>query len=107
MFSVFSCSSWPPVCLLWGNVYLGLPPIFSCEYEVVVVVVVFNVELQQLWHILKINLVLLTSFAGISFLSVSYFHCGRTLYPRGQFLSLIRLHFLTFVFIFINLGSGL
>ena len=26
--SIFSCASWPSVCLLWRDVYLGLPPIF-------------------------------------------------------------------------------
>ena len=39
----------------------------------------FNVELQELLHILKINPLLLTSFADIFFLSVGSFHCGRTL----------------------------
>ena len=67
----------------------------------------FNVELHELLHILKINPLLVTSFADIFFLSVGSFHCGRTLSPRGQFLSLIRLHFFIFVFIFITLGSGL
>ena len=67
----------------------------------------FNVELQELLHILKNNPVLLMSFVDIFFLSVGSFHCGRTLSPRGQFLSLIRLHFFIFVFIFITLGSGL
>ena len=28
MLSIFSCASWPSVCLLWWNVYLGLLPIF-------------------------------------------------------------------------------
>ena len=28
MLSVFSCASWPSVCLLWRNVCLGLLPIF-------------------------------------------------------------------------------
>ena len=56
---------------------------------------------------LKINPMLLTSFADIFFLSVDSFHCGRTLQPRGQFVSLIRLHFFIFVYIFITLGSGL
>ena len=45
----------------------------------------FNVELQELLHILKIDHMLLTSFADIFFLSVGSFHCGRTLQPRGQF----------------------
>ena len=29
MLSIFSCTSWPSVCPLWRNVYLGLPPIFD------------------------------------------------------------------------------
>ena len=29
MLSIFSCASWPSVCLLWRNVYLGLPPIIG------------------------------------------------------------------------------
>ena len=28
MLSIFSCASWPSVCLLWRNICLGLPPIF-------------------------------------------------------------------------------
>ena len=28
MLSISSCAFWPPVCLLWRNVYLGLLPIF-------------------------------------------------------------------------------
>ena len=62
-----------------------------------------NVELHELLHILKINPLLVTSFAVILFLSVGSFHCGRTLSPRGQFLSLIRLHVFICVFIFITL----
>ena len=68
---------------------------------------VFNVELHELLHILKMNPLLVTSFADSFFLSVGSFHFGRTLSPRGQFLSLIRLHFFIFVFLFITLGSGL
>ena len=29
MLSIFSCTYWPSVCLLWKNVYSGLLPIFS------------------------------------------------------------------------------
>ena len=28
MLSIFSCVSWPSVCLLWRNIYVGLMPIF-------------------------------------------------------------------------------
>ena len=63
----------------------------------------FNVELHELLHILKINPLFVTSFADILFLSVGSFHCGRTLSPRDQFLSLIRLHVFICVFIFITL----
>ena len=106
MFSVFSCSSWTPVWLLWRNVYLDLPPIFWLGI-LICLFVCFNVELHELLHILKINPLLVTSFADIFFLSVGSFHWGRTLSPRGQFLSFIRLHFFIWVFIFITLGSGL
>ena len=37
---IFSCACWPPVCLLWRNIYLGLLPVFQLGCFVVVVVVV-------------------------------------------------------------------
>ena len=42
MLSIFSCASWPSVCLLWRNVCLGLPPIFGlgCFF--------FDIELHEL-----------------------------------------------------------
>ena len=45
-----------------------------------------NVVLHELFHILKINPLLDTSFADTFFLSVGSFHFERTLPPRGQFL---------------------
>ena len=42
MLSIFSCASWPSVCLLWRNVYLGLLLIFNC------VVWLFDIELHEL-----------------------------------------------------------
>ena len=38
MLSIFSCVYWPSACLLWRNVYLGLPPFFGW------VVCFFNIE---------------------------------------------------------------
>ena len=32
MLNIFLCASWPSVCLLWRNVYLGLLPIFGFEF---------------------------------------------------------------------------
>ena len=52
----------------------------------------FNVELHELLHILKINPLLVTSFADIFFLSVGFFHFGKTLSSRGQFLLYIWKH---------------
>ena len=69
----------PPVCLLWRNVYLGLPPIFWLRILICCFFFFFYDELKELLHILKINPVLLPSFADIFFLSVGSFHCGRTL----------------------------
>ena len=51
----------------------------SAYFLIVDTIFFFNVELQELLHILKINPVLLTSFADIFFLSMGSFHCGRTL----------------------------
>ena len=31
MLNIFSWASWPSVCLLWKNVYLGVLPIFDCS----------------------------------------------------------------------------
>ena len=59
-----------------------------------------NVVLHELFHILKINPLLVTSFADIFFVSVGSFHCGWTLATRGQVLSLMRLHFFYFCFYF-------
>ena len=89
MLSVFSCFSWLPVCFLWRNVNLDLPPIFWLG---ICLFFFLNVELHELLHILKINPMLVTSFADIFFLSVSSFRFGRTLSPRGQFLLYIWTH---------------
>ena len=43
MLSSFSCASWPSVCLLWRNVYLGLLSILDW------VVCFFNIELLELF----------------------------------------------------------
>ena len=36
MMSIFSCASWPSICLLFRKVYLGLPPIYllGCFTEI-------------------------------------------------------------------------
>ena len=50
MLSIFLCACWPSIVLLWGNVYLGLLPIFELSFVVVVVgVVVVVVELCELF----------------------------------------------------------
>ena len=95
MFLLVSCMPSLEKCVFRSSTYFFIGDIF------------FNIEMHELLHILKINPLLVTSFADIFFLSVGSFHCGRTLSPRGQFLSLIRLHLFIFVFIFITLGSGL
>ena len=44
MLSIFSCTSWPSVCLLWRSVYLGLLPIFQLGF-----LGFFGVELYELF----------------------------------------------------------
>ena len=45
----------------------------------------FNVELHELLHILKINPLLVTSFADIFFLSMGSFHWGKHCLPGVNF----------------------
>ena len=101
MLSSFSCASWPSVCLLWRNVYLGLPAIFGlgCLF--------FNIELHELfiyfgdqsfvhWCICKYFL----PFWGLSF------HLVYSFFAVQKLLSFIRSHLFIFVFISITLGGG-
>ena len=61
----------------------------------------FNVMLHELLHILKINPLLVTSFADIFSLSVGCFHCGRTLYlSQGSVFKFDEAAFVYFCFYF-------
>ena len=54
MLNIFSCASWPSVCLLWKNVYLGLLPIFRlrCLFHAFTILQKFasdNIVLSQIY----------------------------------------------------------
>ena len=59
MLNIFSCASWPSVCLLWRNVYLGLLPVFFLVGgEVVCFDAVKHHVLFCIWtHLLNVRLV--------------------------------------------------
>ena len=101
MSSIFSCVSWPPVYLLWRNVYLGLLPIFglgclffwywaawaACKF--------WRLSFVH-WFICKYFL----PFWGLSFHIVYRFLCC----AKG--FQLLRSHLFIIVFISITLGGG-
>ena len=58
MLNIYSCAFWPPVCLLWRNVYLGILPHLLFFF--------FNILIfMRCLYILDINLLLVASFANI------------------------------------------
>ena len=99
--SIFSCASWPSVCLLWRNVYLGLPPIFliccCCCYWVSWAICMF-------WRSVACQLFCLQVFSYI----LKVFFLSHLWFPflHKRLLSLICFHWFIFVFIFIILGGG-
>ena len=59
MLSIFSCACWPSVCLLWGNVYLGLLPIFDWVF------CFYIMSSMSCLYILDIKPLLVASLANI------------------------------------------
>ena len=100
MLSIFSCASWPPVCLLQRNVYLALPPhnfLWGCLFFLILSCI-------SCLYILEINSLSVASFAiflshseGCLFTLLIVFFIVQTL------LSLIRSHL--FIFAFISIKS--
>ena len=102
MLSIFLCVCWPSVCLLWRNVYLGLPPILrlSCLFFLILCC-------MSCLYILEINPLLVALLANIFSHSEG---CLLVLFMVSfavqKLLSLIRSHLFIFVFIFTTLGGG-
>ena len=98
MLSIFSCSSWPSVCLLWRNVYIQLLTTFlTC------MVFFFILSYMSCLYILEINPLLMASFSLILWVLFSFFH---GFFNIQKLLSLIRSHLFTFICIFIILRGG-
>ena len=103
MLSSLSCASWPSVCLLWRNVYLGLLPIFwlGCFFFLIL-------SWMSCLYILEINPLSVDSFANIfSHSEGCLFVLIVVSFALQKLLSFIRSHLFIFVFISITLGSGL
>ena len=102
MLSIFSCAFWPSVCLLWRNVYLGLPLIFWLGCFVLLLL-----SCMSCLYILEINPLSNILFANIFSHSVGcLFILFMVSFPVQKLFCLIRSHLFIFVFIFITLGDG-
>ena len=114
MQSVFSCASWPFICLLWRNVYLDPLPIFQLGCFVFLLLSCVS------WYILESKPLSFVSFSKIFSHSVSclvFFLCVCVYvcvcvcvcviyFAVQKCLSLIRPHWFIFVFIVIIPGGG-
>ena len=58
MLNIFSSACWPSVCLLWKNICSFFPTIFDW-------VICFDLELHELFVILKINPLFIALFVNI------------------------------------------
>ena len=102
MWSIFSCTSWPSVCLLWRNVYLRLLPTFGlgCLFFLIL-------SCMSCLYILEINPLSVASFANIfSHSEGCLFVLFMVSFAVQKLLSFIRAHLFIFGFISISLGGG-
>ena len=101
MLSIFSCASWPSVCLLWRNIYLGHLPIFRWGC---LVFWYWTAWAGIFWRLIPS----VALFASIFSHSVGcLFILFMVSFAVQKLLSLFRSHLFTFVFISITLGGGL
>ena len=97
MLSIFSCASWPSVCLLWRNVYLGLPPFFWLGRLFFLVL-----SFMSCCYILEITPLSVASFANIfSHSEGCLFVLFMVSFAVQKLSSLIRSHLFIFVFCFL------
>ena len=90
------------VCLLWRNIYLGLPLIF-----LIGMFIFLTLSFMSCLYILEINPLSVASFANIFSHFVGYlFILFVVFFAVQKLLSLIRSHVFIFVFIFITLGGA-
>ena len=102
MLSIFSCASWPSVCLLWRNVYLGLLLIFGlgCLFFLIL-------SCMSCLYTLQINPLSDDSFANIfSHSEGCLFVLFMVSFAVQKRLSFIRSHLFIFVFISVTLIGG-
>ena len=101
MWSIFAFTSWPSICLLWRNTYLGLLPIFKIR--------LFGFLLLSCMSCLysfEINLLSVASFANVfSHFVGCLFILFMVSFAVQKLISLFRSHLLTFAIISTALGD--
>ena len=105
MLSIFLCTSWPSIYLLWRSVYLGLRPFlywFVSFDEIKPHELFVNFEDYSLTSLIGHNYFF--SICGCLF-KVVFFFFLTVFFSVEKLFSLSRSHLFIFVFIFILLGD--
>ena len=102
MLSIFSCASWPSVCLLWKNDYLGLLPIFFLSGWLIFL----TLSSMNYLYISDMNLLLVISFANLFFPSVGcLFVLSMVSFAVQELLIWVRSHLFILAFVSFALGG--
>ena len=96
---IFSCASWPSVCLLWRNVYLGLLLIFWWDS---LFLMVLSLMSCLFWKLIPVHCFICYCFVPFWRLS---FHLAYISFVVWKLLSLIRSRLFVFAFISFTLGG--
>ena len=110
MLSLFFCACWPSICCLWGNVCLGLLPIFWLGCLVSLLLSCMSLYILEISALVScIICKYFLPFHSLSFLSFFLFSFSSSFlmvsFVVQKLVSLIRFHWFIFIFISIALGG--
>ena len=96
MLSIFSCTYWLSVCLIWRNLYLGLLHVFDWVFFCFVLLL----SCMNCSHILEIKFFSVSSFANIFSQLVGYLFILLLVFFAYKCIMLIKSHLFFLLFLF-------